>query len=288
AAIVFLPLFMVNVVGLSATLAGLTTTPLTFGIVAGNVASGQIVARTGRYKPTMLGALALLIGAFAVMGFTLSPTSTQGEVTLKMAAVGIGLGPSIPLYTLAIQNSVTPDRTGVATASATFFRAMGSTIGVTVMGTVFAGALATNLRTELALALQEAPPVLRAVLTEANALPAAGAEGPASARLGFDAEGARRALDEHFARRARSGSGRAAAGVPDVAAASADEVDRARRAAYAAVARVDHAAKSALTNAIERIYQLCILVALVALLFTRALPELPLKRRPPPPALASE
>lgn len=56
AAIVFLPLFMVNVVGLSATHSGLTTTPLTFG----NVASGQLVSRTGRYKPLMLGALALL------------------------------------------------------------------------------------------------------------------------------------------------------------------------------------------------------------------------------------
>ncbi len=105
-AIVFLPLFMVNVVGLTATSSGLTTTPLTFGIVAGNVFSGQLVSRSGRYKPLMLIALVILIVAFAVMGFTLSPHSTQAEVTVKMILIGLGLGPSIPLYTLAIQNAV--------------------------------------------------------------------------------------------------------------------------------------------------------------------------------------
>src|SRR6185369_1271066 len=50
AAIVFLPLFMVNVVGLSATRSGLTTTPLTMGLIAGNIAVGQMVARLGKYK----------------------------------------------------------------------------------------------------------------------------------------------------------------------------------------------------------------------------------------------
>src|SRR5205085_6455352 len=81
-AIVFLPLFMVNVVGLSATSSGLTTTPLTFGIVLGNILSGQIVARIGRYKPVMLVSIAILICAFAIMGFTLTAHSSQLEVSL--------------------------------------------------------------------------------------------------------------------------------------------------------------------------------------------------------------
>jgi EmrB/QacA subfamily drug resistance transporter len=141
AAIVFLPLFLVHVVGLSATGSGLTMTPLTLALVAGNVLSGQMVSRLGRYRGLMLGALALLAGAFAVMGLTLDVGSTQLGVTLKMILVGLGLGPSIPLYTLAIQNAVPPRQIGVATASATFFRQMGATVGVAVLGTVFASSL---------------------------------------------------------------------------------------------------------------------------------------------------
>jgi len=117
--VVFLPLFMVNVVGLSATRAGLTITPLTLGVVAGNVLSGQWVSRLGRYKVLLLGSLVLLTVGFALMGLTLTPESTQAEVTVKMVLVGLGLGPSIPLYTQAIQNAVPPQRIGVATSSAT-------------------------------------------------------------------------------------------------------------------------------------------------------------------------
>jgi EmrB/QacA subfamily drug resistance transporter len=146
AGIVFLPLFMVIVVGLSATNSGLTIMPLTFGIVAGNIVSGQLVSRIGRYKPLMLVALVLLMIAFVVMGFTLTPTSTQAEVTLKMILVGLGLGPSIPLYTLAIQNAVPPQSIGVATSSATFFRQMGSTIGVAILGTIFATTLSNEIK----------------------------------------------------------------------------------------------------------------------------------------------
>lgn len=166
-AIVFLPLFMVHVVGLSATSAGLTTTPLTFGIVAANVAAGQIVARLGRYKAVMVVAIVILIGAFAIMAFTLAPDSTQGGVSVKMVLVGIGLGPAISLFTLAIQNAVPPAQIGVATSTATFSRQMGATIGVAILGTVFATTLATRMRAELG----PAPPP--------GAIAAVSAEGPA-------------------------------------------------------------------------------------------------------------
>src|SRR5213075_1827364 len=74
-AIVFLPLFMVNVVGLSATNSGLTTTPLTFGIVVANVTSGQLVSRIGRYKPILLISIVIAIVSFVIMGWTLAADS---------------------------------------------------------------------------------------------------------------------------------------------------------------------------------------------------------------------
>ena len=157
-AVVFLPLFMVNVVGLSATRSGLTLTPLTLGVVAGNVLAGQLVSRLGHYRLLMLGSLVVLTAGYALMGYTLSSDSTQAEVTVKMVLVGVGLGPSLPLYTLAIQNAVPPAQVGVATASVTFFRQMGSTIGVALLGTVFASTLATTLATRTTEATAGLPP----------------------------------------------------------------------------------------------------------------------------------
>ena len=145
-AFTFLPLFLVNVVGLPATRSGLTLMPMTLGVVAGNVLSGQIVSRLGRYKVLMLASLVLLSVSFTVMGFTLSPDSTQATVTAKMVLMGMGMGPSLPLYTLAIQNAVQPRQIGVATATTTFFRQLGSTVGVAVAGVVFASTLSSQLQ----------------------------------------------------------------------------------------------------------------------------------------------
>ncbi len=157
---VFLPLFMVNVVGVTATQSGLTISPLVMGIVAGNVLSGQLASRFGKYKPFMLVALVVLTIGFLVMGFTLTAGSTQSEVTLKMVLLGLGLGPSIPLYTLAVQNAVPPQQMGVATSMTTFFRSMGSTVGVAVVGSLFATTLSEQMASRLGKATEGLPPQL--------------------------------------------------------------------------------------------------------------------------------
>jgi EmrB/QacA subfamily drug resistance transporter len=161
-AIVFLPLFMVNVVGLSATRSGLTVTPLTLGIVGGNIVIGQLVSRLGRYKMLLLGSQLLLLVGFSLMAFTLTTQSTQGEVTWKMVLLGLGLGPAIPLFTLAIQNSVQPHLIGVATSMATFSRSMGSTIGLAVLGTVFATQLSSAMERHITEATRDLDPQTRA------------------------------------------------------------------------------------------------------------------------------
>ena len=139
--IVFLPLFMINVVGVDATGVGLTLTPLTLGLVAGNVLSGQIVSRVGRYKPLMLVSLVALVFAYAFIAATLGLDSTPGDITVKLVLVGVALGPSVPVYTLAIQNGMPPHKVGVVTSTVSFFRQIGGTIGLTAIGTVFAAVL---------------------------------------------------------------------------------------------------------------------------------------------------
>lgn len=138
---VFLPLFLINVVGVSATSAGLSTMPLMFALIGSSVVSGLLTSRWGRYKPVLLSGLAVLTVGFVLLGFTLTPQSSAFEVTWKMVVVGIGFGPVVSLYALAVQNALPLKRTGVATSSVSFFQQLGSTVGLAVLGGVFAASL---------------------------------------------------------------------------------------------------------------------------------------------------
>ncbi len=159
--LIFLPLYMVKVVGVTNTASGLTISPLVFGIFFGNVVSGQLVSRLGKYKVLMLVSLVLLMIGFSVMAFTLRFDSTQAEVTVKMILVGLGLGPAIPLYTIAVQNSVGPHQMGAATAIGTFSRQMGATIGIAVAGTLFASTFGSGMNRYSAEATANLPPQLK-------------------------------------------------------------------------------------------------------------------------------
>jgi len=269
--VVFLPLFMVNVVGLSATRAGLTITPLTLGVVAGNVLSGQLVSRLGRYKVLLLGSLVLLTVGFALMGLTLTPESTQAEVTVKMVLVGLGLGPSIPLYTQAIQNAVPPQRIGVATSSATFFRQLGMTMGVALLGTVFAATLSRELETRLPAATAGLPESARSQVMVAA--PGTSGEGGPTAEVFQAGEVKARLRTEFDAERRGAG------------AAERARVDAEETRALESVDRAQQALKESFTRGVSAVYRVAIFIALLAFLVTCFLPEQPLKRhRGPAPA----
>jgi EmrB/QacA subfamily drug resistance transporter len=139
--VVFLPLFMVNVMGVSATQAGASLIPLSLGVVLGATVAGQLVSRSGGYRPIMLAGGALLVVGMVLLGTLLSTETTYAQVTLAMVLCGIGIGPSMPLYTLAIQNAVGTSKLGQATSASQFFRQIGGTVGVAIMGTVLAGGL---------------------------------------------------------------------------------------------------------------------------------------------------
>ncbi len=253
AAIVFLPLFMVNVIGLSATSAGLTLMPLTFGIVGGNVLSGQLVARIGRYKPLLLLGNLILLTGFVLLGFTLSPDSSQTELTLKMVTLGLGLGPSMPLFTLAIQNAVAPENIGVATASAMFFRQIGATIGVSTLGLVFA------LTLNAAVASVERPG-LPTLSTGAGMENAAAPHESAITEMRVDVAGHRAAIQAQYS----------------------DPEEK--RRALEALERWDRDTKSAFTSAIESIYRWGLIIAVLGMFVTLWLPELPLRKAAAPAA----
>jgi EmrB/QacA subfamily drug resistance transporter len=304
-AIVFLPLFMVNVVGLSATRSGLTTTPLTFGLIASAIISGALTTRFGRYKPVMLMSLVVLVAGFLVMGFTLSPTSSQFEVTLKMIVVGLGLGAVVSLYSLAVQNAVPADRTGVATSSVSFFQQLGGTVGLALLGTVFASSLTGGIETRMNEAVMSLPPAMRAQF-------APGQGQNRSSSGSFNATAIKANLEKSFAdqetalsRALRDGDADAArtllanpqtapqlktlleataAGrAPQNARAEAlngalKGLEGAKSAALEGVGRIDLAFKRAFTDAIGGIYRIGVLIILLGFVVTALLPELPLRR----------
>ncbi len=139
--LVFLPLFMINVVGVSATQSGASLIPISLGLVAGSVISGQLVSRFGRYRLLLLiGNAVFLAGIFLLSRMTAGTRYPQ--LILYMLVCGLGLGPSFPVYTLAIQNAVDIRRIGQATSASQFFRQIGGTVGVAAMGAVLASKLA--------------------------------------------------------------------------------------------------------------------------------------------------
>src|SRR3954471_23517076 len=146
--IIFLPRWFQAVAGASATESGYNILPLLVGLIFSAVASGQIVARIGRYKWLMFGSL-LLLGLSLFLMTNLRMATDRPVLWLWMALAGLGIGPSFAVFTLIVQNAVSPDRIGVATSSLTFFQQIGGTVGLTIAGTLFADRIKTEIPAQL-------------------------------------------------------------------------------------------------------------------------------------------
>lgn len=268
--LVFLPLFLVNVAGVSATSAGLTMIPLTLGIVGGSIFAGQLTSRVGHARTVLLASLILLMGAFAIMAFTLSPASTLEDVSWKMVLIGLGIGPSMPLYTLLAQNAARARDLGVVSAAATFSRSIGQVIGITVFGSIFAASLADSLAERVPPILDTLPDDARsAVLAASPAI----APGAGATDLAFDTAQVRARIDDAFAQ-AEAEVGDVANGTPAAPSATADRSMQAPRdAAFAAVGPLAAAFNDALARALALLYRVGIGVLAVAFAITMSIPE---------------
>ncbi len=126
-----LPLYLQIVKGATPTEAGLMLIPMVAGIMTGSISSGQIIARTGRYRIfPVVGSALLALGLF-VFHYVHYDTPLW-QTMVVMVVFGIGLGFNFQPLTLAVQNAVPPQQIGVATSTATFTRQMGGTIGTAV------------------------------------------------------------------------------------------------------------------------------------------------------------
>ena len=143
-AIIFIPLFLQIVYGVSAQSSGLRTIPLMAGLLGSAILSGRAISRIGRYRPfPIAGTAVLVVGMFLLS--LLGVDTPPWVASAYMVVVGVGLGLVMQVLVLAVQNDARPEDIGVATASATFFRSMGGAFGVALFGTIFATRLADQL-----------------------------------------------------------------------------------------------------------------------------------------------
>src|SRR5436190_15483098 len=133
--IIYLPLFMQGVLGVTAMKSGNLLTPMMLGIVIGTFVCGQITLRLRSYKtPVMIGSVLITVGT--ILFARMSAATQPSDVLIAMISAGFGMGLMLPGYTVAVQNAAPQRHMGIATASSTFFRSIGSTVGVAVFGSL--------------------------------------------------------------------------------------------------------------------------------------------------------
>jgi EmrB/QacA subfamily drug resistance transporter len=133
--IIYLPLFMQGVLGVSATQSGNLLTPLMMGAVAGSIVTGQLNARIQSYKPSAIAG-SILVAIGMILFARMDGNTTRLYVVVGMVIAGMGMGLLQPVYTVAVQNAAPREHMGAATASTAFFRSIGSTVGVAVFGSI--------------------------------------------------------------------------------------------------------------------------------------------------------
>ncbi|MDO8737082.1 MAG: MDR family MFS transporter [Thermoleophilia bacterium] len=164
--IVYIPFFAQTVIGISATNSGLILTPMMAGMVISSAIAGQIMSRTGKYKHLTVGGIVVMtFGLFLLSGMTLATTNTQ--LIMNMIIVGIGLGVTMPVFTLAVQSAFDTSKLGVVTASTQLFRTVGSTIGTAILGTIVNNVMTRGFSD---LATQPSGLMLKKLLPQADSL----------------------------------------------------------------------------------------------------------------------
>src|SRR3954451_16386959 len=144
-ALTYLPLFQQVIRGLSPTASGLQLLPVMGGLLVSSIVSGQVIARTGRYKFFPIAGTA--VAAFGMwLLSSLSATTGTGVAAFHMLVLGLGLGMVMQVLVLATQNAVAYEQLGVATSGATLFRSIGGSLGTAVLGAIFTAKLTHGLQ----------------------------------------------------------------------------------------------------------------------------------------------
>ena len=148
---IFVPLIYQGLLGLTATQSGFLLTPRMIAMVPASLLSGQIVSRITHYRfVSVVGLTSMTAGLFLLSRVT--PSSDPRDVMRDLVLIGIGFGSNQPIYQNAVMSAVPFDLVGVAASQVQFWRQLGQTLGVAVLGAILAfevgGAAASEVITE--------------------------------------------------------------------------------------------------------------------------------------------
>lgn len=143
-AIVFLPVFLQVVTGVSATNSGLLLLPLIVGLLISSIASGRAITAVGRYRIYPITGTAVMgLGMYLLT--RMDAETSRTTASFYMFVVGTGIGLVMQVLVLAVQNAVDHRDLGIATSSATLFRSLGGAFGTSIFGAILSSRLAYNL-----------------------------------------------------------------------------------------------------------------------------------------------
>ncbi len=163
-ALAFLPLFLQGVLGISATGSGNTMLPMMLGMMGTSILAGRYATRLP-FRTIYLAGMSIMTLAFYLLS-TMTIDTRQWAAAAYIALLGIGMGLIMPVITIAVQSTVGPKRRGVATSATQFFRSIGGTLGMTVLGVVFNGYSNAIMAQEFFPAISNMPIAANSVLAD--------------------------------------------------------------------------------------------------------------------------
>ncbi|OLR92741.1 EmrB/QacA family drug resistance transporter [Actinokineospora bangkokensis] len=123
--------------GYSPTAAGLLTLPMIIGSMLSSTGSGILITRLGRWKAFLVTGSVLMVGGFGLLG-TIDHATNMVLIGTFLFVLGLGLGMTMQNLVLAVQNTVAAGDLGAASSTVAFFRSLGGTVGVSVLGAILA------------------------------------------------------------------------------------------------------------------------------------------------------
>jgi EmrB/QacA subfamily drug resistance transporter len=141
---VYVPLFVQGALGGTAITAGAAVASLSIGWPVGSFVGGRLLLLTGYRTTLLLGSALIALGS--ALCVPMDSRTSLSYVVGAVVVIGLGLGFSSTSYLVSVQNAVPWRRRGVATSSVVFFRTVGGSIGVAVMGAFLNASLGERYR----------------------------------------------------------------------------------------------------------------------------------------------
>ncbi|MFM2153180.1 MAG: hypothetical protein RL199_1615 [Pseudomonadota bacterium] len=159
--LLFLPLFMSKVKGVSDSANGTTLLPFSLAMSPAAVLGGRLASRVGRIKPLVVACLVVCAAGYGLLS-TMDGDTSRFVIGAFLVLLALGIGPNLSLMTIAIQSSVEKRDIGVATSARQFFQQLGGAFGAAILGAVLASTLGAEMQSRMTPIVAQLPAEARA------------------------------------------------------------------------------------------------------------------------------